>query len=170
MNIYRIVVVTDSVNLKKSATAINSSRHTTLSEFKLPDCESKVNIELESVVDHSRGSSDSSSSGAGELTEKPLDILTKIAKALNPRQMQLSRELRVRANIDLPGLDKMRWRVGDPIVSLSASSSSSSKSSVPTSSGLSRSSAYNDETNSATDLQKKGKRFPMKRIQTYVNA
>ena len=58
--------------------------------------------------------------------EAPLEILIRMAKSLNPRQMQLSDELSVECAFDLPGLNKIKWwtKDGNKIVNIQSSSAS----------------------------------------------
>jgi len=58
--------------------------------------------------------------------EAPLEVLIRMAKSLNPRQMQLSDELSVECAFDLPGLNKIKWwtKDGNKIVNIQSSSAS----------------------------------------------
>jgi hypothetical protein len=60
--------------------------------------------------------------------EPPLETLIRMAKSLNPRQMQLSNELNVSCAFDLPGLHKIKWwtKDGNKIVNVTTNQSSSS--------------------------------------------
>ena len=44
-----------------------------------------------------------------EEEESPLETLIRMAKSLNPRQMQLSSELSLECAFDMPGLNKIKW-------------------------------------------------------------
>ena len=48
-----------------------------------------------------------------EENEPVLETLIRIAKSLNPRQMQLSDDLNVECAFDLPGLNKIKWWTKD---------------------------------------------------------
>lgn len=57
--------------------------------------------------------------------EPALETLIRMAKSLNPRQMQLSSDLNMECAFDLPGLSKVKWwtKDGNKIVNYSQSSS-----------------------------------------------
>ncbi len=48
-----------------------------------------------------------------EEKESSLETLIRIAKSLNPRQMQLSKDLNMQCAFDLPGLNKIKWWTKD---------------------------------------------------------
>jgi hypothetical protein len=59
-----------------------------------------------------------------EENESALETLIRIAKSLNPRQMQLSDDLNLECAFDLPGLNKIKWwtKDGNKIVNVSKNS------------------------------------------------
>lgn len=65
-----------------------------------------------------------------EENESALETLIRIAKSLNPRQMELSDDLNLECAFDLPGLNKIKWwtKDGNKIVNVSKTSTNYSQS------------------------------------------
>ncbi len=69
--------------------------------------------------------------------ERPMETLIRMAKSLNPRQMQLSSDLNAKCAFDLPGLNKIKWwtKDGNKIMNPSGISNTGENSNISNSTG-----------------------------------
>ncbi len=69
--------------------------------------------------------------------ERPMETLIRMAKSLNPRQMQLSSDLNAKCAFDLPGLNKIKWwtKDGNKIMNPSGTSGTGENSNISNTTG-----------------------------------